>query len=333
LSGPLTESGDMATAKDPAVFSIQHFCLHDGPGVRSIVFFKGCPLRCAWCQNPESWRIAPELAFKPHLCIDCRTCVNTCLQKALSAPGIRDTQKCDDCFTCVENCPAGAMVCFGKYTTIDSVLEELRPEFPYMKNTGGGVTFSGGEPTLFPEFIGQLSKRLHEEGIHTALETCGFFDSEKEIGFLSDMDLVLFDIKLYDEIAHRRYCGKSNKNIKKNLTRVAAFTLAGTGPIIWPRLPLIPTVTDTTENLTDWAQFLKNIGISYLTLVPYHNMGDGKREWLNLPSAPEFPALTEKRLQVSIDLLGKNGISCFAPGEEDWVQADLKTVSENRMTT
>jgi len=314
------ESGDMVNAKDPAIFSIQHFCLHDGPGVRSIVFFKGCPLRCVWCQNPESWRTAPELAFKAHLCIDCRTCVNTCPQKAISAPGIRDTQKCDGCFTCVENCPSRAMVCFGKYTTIDSVFEELRPEFPYMKNTGGGVTFSGGEPTLFSEFVGQLSKCLHEEGIHTALETCGFFDPQVDIQFLSDIDLVLFDINLYDETEHLRFCGKSNTKIKQNLTRLAAFASAGTGRAIWPRLPLIPTVTDTTKHLTGWAQFLKNIGISYLTLVPYHNMGDAKREWLNLPSAPKFSALTEKRLQVSIDLLGENGISCFAPGEEDWSQ-------------
>ena len=256
-----------------------------------------------------------------------------CPQKAILTPGIRDTQKCDGCFACVENCPSGALVCFGKYTTIGSVLEELCPEFPYMKNTGGGVTFSGGEPTLFPEFVGQLSKCLHEEGIHTALETCGYFDPQKEIGFLSDIDLVLFDIKLFNETAHLRYCGKSNKRIKQNLSRLAAFTSAGTGPVIWPRLPLIPTVTVTTENLTEWAQFFKNIGISFLTLVPYHNMGDGKREWLNLPSAPEFSALTEKQLQVSIDLLEKNGISCFAPGEEDWAQTDFKAVSDSRTVT
>ncbi|MCD6584776.1 MAG: glycyl-radical enzyme activating protein [Desulfobacteraceae bacterium] len=333
MSGPLMESGDMGGVKAPAIFSIQNFCLHDGPGVRSIVFLKGCPLRCVWCQNPESWRTDPELAFKAHLCIDCKTCVNTCPQQAMSAPGIRDTQKCDGCFACVENCPSEALVCFGKYYSIDQLVESLRPEFPYMKNTGGGVTFSGGEPTLFLEFVGQLSKRLHEEGIHTALETCGYFDSEKEIGFLSDIDLVLFDIKLYDEKAHRKFCGKSNKMIKQNLTRLSASSLGGTGPVIWPRLPLIPTVTDTTENLTGWAQFLKNIGISFLTLVPYHNMGDGKREWLNLPLASEFPALTEKHLQVSIDLLEKNGISCFAPGEEDWAQTDFKAVSDPRTVT
>ncbi len=316
-------SGNMAHPKEPAVFSIQHFCLHDGPGVRSIVFFKGCPLRCVWCQNPESWRTDPEPAFKAHLCIDCKTCVHVCPQKAIFEPGIRDVQKCNLCFTCVENCPSGAMTCFGKYYKIETVLEELRPEFPFFCNTGGGVTFSGGEPTLFSGFLAGLAARLHEEGIHTALETCGYFDSQKDIRFLSDMDLVLFDIKLYNEAAHRRYCGKSNTDIKKNLARLAAFSFSGTRPVIWPRLPLIPSITDTIENLTGWAKFLNNIDISYLTLVPYHNLGDSKRQWLNLPSAPELPALTDESLRASIDLLGENGISCFAPGEEDWAHTDL----------
>jgi len=321
LNAPPMEPGDMGGIKAPAVFSIQNFCLHDGPGVRSIVFFKGCPLRCVWCQNPESWRIAPELAFKAHLCIDCRTCVDICPQKAISAPGIRDARKCDLCFTCVENCPSEAMVCFGKYTTIDSVMDELRPEFPYFENSGGGVTFSGGEPTLFPEFIAKLSNCLHGEGIHTALETCGSFDPDTDTGFLSDLDLVLFDIKLYDETAHLKFCGKSNADIKNNLTRLAAFSLGGTGPPVWPRLPLIPSVTDTDENLTEWARFLNKIGISYLTLVPYHNLGASKRQWLNLPPAPEFSALTDERMGEVVKFLGQLGIACFAPGEEDWGQA------------
>jgi pyruvate formate lyase activating enzyme len=268
--------------------------------------------------------MSPEAAFKAHLCIGCNTCVEVCPQKAISAPGVRDTQKCDDCFTCVENCPSGAMVCFGKYDTIDSVLDELRPEFSYMQNTGGGVTFSGGEPTLFPAFIEKLSKRLHAEKIHTALETCGYFDPEKAIPFLSDIDLVLFDIKLYDDDAHKKFCGTSNTKIKENFTCLAAQSLARTGPAIWPRLPLIPAITDTHENLTAWAQFLKRIGISYLTLVPYHNLGASKRQWLNLSPAPEFSALTDDRRQASIDLLEQHGFSCFLPGEEDWAQAGYR---------
>lgn len=314
-------SGNQLKIKKPAVFSIQHFCLHDGPGVRSIVFFKGCPLRCSWCQNPESWLASPELAFKSHLCIDCKSCVNACPQQAISTPGLRDAGKCDLCFTCTDICPAGALVCFGKYTTIDSVMEELRPEFPYFQNTGGGVTFSGGEPTLFSDFIAGLANCLRAEGIHTVLETCGYFDPKADIGFLSDIDLVLFDIKLFEEADHCKFCGTSNTKIKENLTRLADQLLAGAGPPVWPRLPLIPSVTDTAENLTGWAQFLKNIGISRLTLVPYHNLGNSKREWLNLPPAPEFPAITDELLEVAVVLLEKQGIFCFAPGEEDWERA------------
>jgi pyruvate formate lyase activating enzyme len=310
--------GRLRDIEKPAIFSIQHFCLHDGPGVRSMVFFKGCPLRCTWCQNPESWRTSPEPAFKVHLCIDCISCVNICPTKAISAPGIRNAQMCDSCFLCVENCPSGAMVCFGKNHTADDVLEKLRPEFPYMKNTGGGVTFSGGEPTLFAAFIAQLAKRLHEEKVHVAMETCGYFDNRADLTFFANIDLVLFDIKLYDDAAHQKFCGTSGIKIKENLTRLAAQSLARTGPAIWLRMPLIPTVTDTEENLTAWAQFLNNIGIPFMTLVPYHNLGHSKREWLNLPPAPGFPAMDDERMTEVAAFLSQLGIDCYVPGEEDW---------------
>jgi len=311
-------SGNQGAPGNPAVFSVQHFCLHDGPGVRSIVFFKGCPMRCAWCQNPESWRRSPEPAFKGHLCIDCKTCVDKCPKQAILSPGIRDASKCDLCFLCVENCPSGAMVCFGKYISIDELMDALRPEFPYLANTGGGVTFSGGEPAMFSGFIAQLAGRLHQEGMHIAVETSGYFDPNAT--FLSGIDLILFDIKLYDEAAHRKFCGTSNIIIKDNFTRLSDRAAKGTGPPIWPRLPLIPTVTDTKENLAAWAQFLKGIGLSYLTLVPYHKLGASKRQWLNLPPAPDYPAMTDQRLEDAVKLFVQYGISCFSPGEEEWVR-------------
>jgi pyruvate formate lyase activating enzyme len=169
-----------------------------------------------------------------------------------------------------------------------------------------------------------LAKCFHKEKIHTALETCGYFDPQTDNGFLADIDLVLFDIKLYDDAFHKKFCGTSNTKIKENFTRLAAQSLARTGPAIWPRLPLIPTITDTEENLTAWTQFLKRTGIRYLTLVPYHNLGNSKRDWLNLPPAPEFSALTDDRRQASIDLLEQHGFSCFLPGEEDWAQAGYR---------
>ena len=248
-------SVNQSASKDPAVFSIQHFCLHDGPGVRSMVFFKGCPLRCVWCQNPESWRTSPEIAFKSHLCIGCNTCVDVCPQQAISAPGILDASKCDGCLACVDNCPSGAMTCFGDYYSTNEVMHILRPEFPFYENTGGGVTFSGGEPTLFPEYLAQLSARLHEEGVHVAMETCGFFDPDMGDTFLSYIDLVLFDVKLCDPSAHQQFCAASNAKIKENFKRLSALAAGGNGPAVWPRLPLIPTVTDTEENLTHGRDF------------------------------------------------------------------------------
>ncbi|MCD4743782.1 MAG: glycyl-radical enzyme activating protein, partial [Desulfobacteraceae bacterium] len=157
------------------VFSVQQFCLHDGPGVRSTIFFKGCPLRCSWCQNPESWSKKPEIAFKQHLCIGCRTCVDKCPEQALSDPGHRNEDKCVSCFTCVEGCSSTAMVCFGDLRSIGSVIDELEPEFPFYLNSKGGVTFSGGEPTLYSEFLLNLTKDLQNKDIHVSMETCGYF--------------------------------------------------------------------------------------------------------------------------------------------------------------
>lgn len=339
-SEPPMESDRVGDKKDPAVFAIQHFCLHDGPGVRSIVFFKGCPLRCKWCQNPESWSPVPELAFKSHLCIGCNTCVDICPQKAILSPGHQDSDLCRLCFSCVEKCPSTAMTGFGSFQTIESIMVELEPEFPYYQSTGGGVTFSGGEPTLFPEFITGLSRRLHEKAIHTTLETCGYFDPDMVMGtpsrsdekleseivnedfrtpsFLTDIDLVLFDIKLFDEKSHLQFCGKKNRWIKKNLSTLTYLAKEGVGPKLWPRLPLIPGITDTPDNLGRWAELLCRIKLPYLTLVPYHNLAESKRLWLDLAPVPDIQALTDDGLNAAIDILTRHGISCYAPGEENW---------------
>lgn len=339
-------SDKAAQGRDPAIFSVQHFCLHDGPGVRSIVFFKGCPLRCQWCQNPESWSPSPEPAFKPRLCIDCKTCVDVCPEKAILKPGHCDQSRCRLCFSCADHCPSGAMTRFGNFSTTASVMDQLRPEFAYYQSSGGGVTFSGGEPMLFPGFITTLSQRLHHEAIHTTLETCGYFhpdviltpipqpvkeaqDKQKITrdvrmpAFLSDIDLVLFDVKLFDDVAHRKFCGKGNAFIKKNLSTLAYLAREHAGPVVWPRLPLIPHITDTKENLVAWSEFLHQAGLPYLTIVPYHNLGASKRQWLNLPPAPDIAALTDDDLQRATDILKSCGIACFTPGEEEWDLAEI----------
>jgi len=315
----------------PQIFSVQHFCLHDGPGVRSLVFFKGCPLRCLWCQNPESWRSTPEVSFKQHLCIDCRSCVEVCPPRATLEPGRRDDRACVRCFTCADKCPSGALTRCGEKRTVESLRDELRPEYPFLRNTGGGVTLTGGEPTLWPGFGLRLAEALKQDGVHLTLETCGLFRLPGREGrakaaepsgpvwdFLSALDLILFDVKVFDDLDHRRMCGQSNLTIKRNLTLLAELAAQGRGPIVWARLPLIPGLTDRPANLQAWAEFLLGIGLPWLTVVPYHNLGETKRDWLGLEPGPDLTALTDEARDESAEVLRRAGLSVFAPGEEDW---------------
>lgn len=339
---PPMASGNMKKAETGLIFSIQHFCLHDGPGIRSLVFFKGCPLRCAWCQNPESWKPIPELGFKKHLCTNCRTCISVCPEGAIVSPGQIRSEKCRQCFACADACPSGALIQFGKPLSVQEIREELMPEYPFYQSSGGGVTFSGGEPTLYPEFAAHLAGSLKRDGIHLAIETCGLFHADPDTlsasgtiskkdtaqtahpetagRLLTLADLVLFDIKLFHPEAHRQFCGTDNRMIRENLAMLARRYHQEGGPLIRPRMPVIPGITDTPENLEGWGSLLAELRLNRLTLVPFHHLGEAKREWLRLEPGPHIPALTEESLDKTRSILNRFNISCFAPGEEDWPQ-------------
>jgi glycyl-radical enzyme activating protein len=303
-------------SRDPLVFSVQHFCLHDGPGIRSLVFFKGCPLRCPWCQNVESWKAEAEMAFKPLLCIGCRACVDRCRQQAMAAPGRRDAARCTACAACADACPSGALLRFGASRSAEEIVEELRPEFPLFRTSGGGVTFTGGEPALYPEFCAGLAGMLRAEGIGVALETCGLFDLQRLWPLLHELQLVFFDIKIFDRADHKRICGADNRVITQNLASLVAAMERQDAPALWPRLPLVPGMTDTRDNIEGWASFLSELGLSFVTIVPYHPMGAGKRTWLGLPDSPELRIPTAEDLEAVEELFAARGIRVFAPGEE-----------------
>ena len=309
----------MASAGPPLVFSVQRFCVHDGPGVRSLVFFKGFPLRCAWCQNPESWRPEAELGFKAHLCLGRGTCAKVCPSGAMARSG-RDPARCRLCFTCADRCPGGALVRFGVPRTVASLLAELRPELPLYRTSGGGVTLTGGEPALWAGFAADLAEAPRAEGIPVAMETCGLFPTTgvaADVGrLLRSLDLVLFDVKVFDEAEHRRLCGAGNARIKENLRALAATAGRDGNPVVWARLPLVPEVTAGEGNLGAWAGFLRRCGLSRLTLVPYHSLGESKRGWLGLPAGPAFRAPTEAEIVAARDVLAASGVSACAPGEE-----------------
>jgi pyruvate formate lyase activating enzyme len=302
---------------EPLIISLQHFCLHDGPGIRSLVFFKGCPLRCTWCQNVESWKAEAEIAFKAHLCINCGKCVEKCPEHALPEVGRRNAELCRYCFTCTDSCPSGAMTRFGISLSVEEIVEKLRPEFSLFRTSGGGVTFTGGEPTLYPDFADRLSKSLRAERIDVALETCGFFNLEKLWPLLRELQLVLFDIKVFDAEKHRHFCGIENTVIKKNLKSLVNSWKRREGPLIWPRLPLVPGMTDGDDNIKGWAGFLREMGITFLTIVPYHPMGANKRRWLGLPAIPELRLPMDAEFKSIEQLFSAEGIRVYKPGEEN----------------
>ena len=318
-TSPATDAGTAGAPPAPLIFAIQHFCIHDGPGTRSVVFFKGCPLRCQWCQNPESWRRETELAHKGHLCIDCETCVDVCPTGALTEPGVWDTARCDLCLRCVDACPAAAMVRFGEPHTADDVLAALIPEFNLYRRSSGGVTLSGGEATLFVPLATEIAQRLRNRTIHVTLETCGLFKHAAVEPLLATIDLVLFDLKLFDDNAHRAQCGAGNVGVKENLRGLVARAASGEGPRIWPRLPIIPGITSVAENVAGWASLLQEIGVRGVTLVPYHQFGAGKRSWLpDAPAAPDLGVLSPAELERCAAILAAHGVQSFAPGSEDW---------------
>lgn len=229
---------------------------------------------------------------------------------------------------CVDTCPAGAMVRFGEPRSVQSLHAELREEYALYRRSKGGVTFSGGEVTLFAEFAGELSAELKRDGIHVAVETCGLFnlhdlDARTTVRrLLANTDLLLFDLKLFPDAAHRLHCGAGNVRIKENLAQLAREQREGGSLALWPRLPIIPGITDTAENLDGWAGLLLTLGLTHVSLVPYHELGSGKRHWLKgVPLAPQLPALSAQSLERTRQRLSELGIKPYLPGEEDWQAA------------
>jgi len=275
-------NGLSATTKRPLIFDIKRHGLDDGPGIRTAVFFKGCPLNCLWCHNPESIDPGPEIAFYPSECIHCGDCAKTCPAGAIRMESAKriDREKCDQCGKCAEVCPGRGLRRVGRFYEIDELVEIVLRDRAFYESSGGGVTLSGGEPTLFMDYASRLLQALKANGIHTAIETCGFFDCD---GFKAKvmpwLDLILFDLKLMDSDLHLKYTGKHNRIILENLQRLVSER----PDRVLPRIPLIPGITAEPENLRQLASFLRSIGAGRCWLLPYNALGFSKRGPLGKP--------------------------------------------------
>ena len=270
----------MTQIKNPLILEIKGNSLDDGPGIRSMVFYKGCPLSCVWCHNPESKKATVEISFDAKICIDCGSCRDVCPKDALSRNNrfYIDRSKCDLCFLCVDTCPSGALDRVGTPMSVDEIVKKILPDKPFFDTSGGGVTLSGGEPTLYMEFTSQLLKSLKQHNVHTLLETCGFFDLKRFMETLYPyLDTIYFDIKIIDSIAHKKYCGVPNEKILDNFIQLSSITVKD-GKILLPRVPLIPDITDTEVNIRGIASFLKKLNIEDAALLAYNPLWHEKSD-------------------------------------------------------
>ncbi len=291
------------------VFDIRKFSIHDGPGIRTTVFFKGCPLRCRWCHNPEGLAPRPELMLHTNRCIHCGACLEVCPHGAISHTGeliSTDAERCVGCGACVAVCYAEARRIVGREMTPAQVMAEIEQDAPFYDESGGGATFSGGEPLLQWEFLLELLRACKARGIHTAVDTCGFAPWEALDTIREYVDLFLYDLKLINAARHRQFTGVSNAPILRNLQM-----LAQRGSALILRLPLIPGVNDAAEDLHRWGEFVAALPhILQVDILPYHRLGAEKYERLNRPyGLPELRPPSAERLAEVAQILAAFGLN------------------------
>jgi len=292
------------------IFNIQRFSVQDGPGIRTTVFMKGCPLTCPWCSNPESIHPYPEVAHIAAVCKHCGSCIKVCEPEAISfaEKGINiDRGKCNNYGKCVEVCTNGALKLFGNEVSVEEVFDEITKDKLYYHSSEGGVTASGGEPLNQARFVSALFQRCHEEELHTTLDTSGQARQSDLEMVLKNTDLVLFDMKLIDPGAHIATVKASNQPILRN-----AKVIVESGVPMIVRIPLIPGLTDTDENLEGIANFVQELN-SELTvnILPYHRMGLGKYKMLDRDyKLSELETQPQERLRAIVDRFQSHRLRC-----------------------
>lgn len=288
------------------VFDIQRFSLHDGPGIRTTVFFKGCPLSCAWCQNPESQNFRPELIFYKESCIQCFDCRKHCPENAISDHSMLrfDPKRCTLCGQCVTQCLTNSLRMIGKKWSAADLLEEIYKDIDFFIDSGGGITLSGGEPLLQANFLFQWLPMVKEKKIHTTLETCGLANWMQIEKLLPWLDIVFYDLKHMNDSIHKEYTGYGNAGILENFSRLSRSKSG-----LQARMPVIPGINNSVENIQATANFLKSNHHFSIHLLPYHNLGEAKLKRIYSQQRPmNIAALDSEQLQKTQEMFKKEKI-------------------------
>jgi pyruvate formate lyase activating enzyme len=295
------------------VSAIEHYAVHDGPGIRTIVFLKGCPLECLWCCNPEARTPYPELRHHASRCAACHACGSSCpsgaVRRGTSGP-VFDRRACANCsaWPCVEACVHGALEKVGSRVSAEEVVERITADLPFYRNSHGGATFSGGEPFAQPVFLEELLRSCRSLGIHTAVETCGHVPGETFLRLAPLVDLFLYDVKAVDPERHEALTGAFSERVLSNLAALAGRGSDG----LLVRVPVVPECTGLEENLRDIASFLVELGIPRVELMPYHELGLSKYEGLGrpYPLPPIGPDRVGRSLVLARSVFFEAGLAC-----------------------
>lgn len=296
------------------IFNIQKFCVHDGPGIRTTVFLKGCPLRCLWCHNPEGLGFSPELLFNPEKCTGCGRCLKACPHGALSwlpqdGKIKQDRELCRGCGNCADACISGAREISGYEIGVGDLIREIEKDRVFYEQSGGGVTFSGGEALCQADAVAEAAKVCKSRGIHTVVDTCGQVPFAAFEQVMDYVDLFLYDIKHMDPALHRQYMGQDNQRILENLSRLSAA-----GARIFLRLPLVEGINADDRNIAELVSYIRGLHIVQVNLLPYHNTGNSKHQRLgNLPPSG-LAAPSEQRLEAIRGLFAEQGLPVYIGG-------------------